>query len=91
MDEDGVAVSNHAEIIETARHLKNPDPTQPDPTPGNYDPATSSPNEPDDGKTSVIITPPTGLIDNTPFVIIMLSIILVVLSGGIYLITKKVL
>ena len=91
VDEDGVAVSNHAEIIETARHLKNPDPTQPDPTPGNYDPATSSPNEPDDGKTSVIITPPTGLIDNTPFVIIMLSIILVVLSGGIYLIKKKVL
>ena len=91
VDEDGVAVSNHAEIIETARHLKNPDPTQPYPTPGNYDPATSSPNEPDDGKTSVIITPPTGLIDNTPFVIIMLSIILVVLSGGIYLIKKKAL
>ena len=83
-DEEGISASNHAEIIETTRKIK-------DAQPGNYDPSKSSPNEPDDGKTTILITPPTGLTDNRTVIIMLVSIGVVVLAGGIYLIKKKVL
>ena len=86
--ETGFSAQNHAEIIETMgiRTLTNS-------IPGNYNPSESggSPDEPDDDKTKLTITPPTGLADNKIFVISMTAIILVVLASGIVVIKKKVL
>ena len=86
--ETGFLAQNHAEIIETMgiRTLTNS-------IPGNYNPSESGglPDEPDDDKTKLTITPPTGLTDNKIFVISMTAIILVVLASGIVVIKKKVL
>lgn len=86
--ESGFSADNHAEIIETQgiRTLE-------DSIPGNYNPSDSggSPHELDDDKTSLTITPPTGLTDNRVFIISMTAVILVAFAGGIYLIKKKVL
>ena len=84
--ENGTTVKNHVEIIETMgiRSIKSS-------IPGNYNPTTEGPNEPDDDMTSVIITPPTGLLENKIFIVSGIAIILSILAGGIYLIKKKVL
>ncbi len=84
--EKGISVENHAEIIETmgVRTIKNS-------TPGNYNPSTRKPDEPDDDMTSLVITPPTGLTDNKIFIISLSLIIFITLAGGVYFIKKKVL
>lgn len=86
--EKGFSAGNHAEIIETIgiRNLTSS-------IPGNYNPSDNggSPHEPDDDKTILTITPPTGFTDNKIFMISMTTLILVVLAGGVYLIRKKVL
>ena len=86
--ESGTTITNNAEILETKgiRSLWSS-------TPGNYNPASNggSPHEPDDDKTILTITPPTGLTDNRVVIISITTISLVVLAGGVYLIRKKVL
>ena len=84
--EKGISVENHAEIIETmgVRTIRNS-------TPGNYNPSTRKPDEPDDDMTSLVITPPTGLTDNKIFIISLSLIIFITLAGGVYFIKKKVL
>ena len=86
--ESGVTVTNHAEIVETIgiRSLWGS-------TPGNYNPSDKggSPNEQDDDKTKLTITPPTGTKDNTVFIISTTIMSLVVLARGVYLIKKNVL
>ena len=84
--EKGTSIKNHAEIIETMgiRSIKGS-------TPGNYNPKTQTPNEPDDDMTSLVITPPTGLLDNKVFIITTSIVILIVLAGGVFIIKKKVL
>ena len=84
--EKGVSVENHAEIIETmgGRTIRNS-------TPGNYNPNTRKPDEPDDDMTSLIITPPTGLNDNKIFIFSISLIVFIALAGGVYFIKKKVL
>ena len=83
--EKGIDVENHVEIIETmgTRAIKSS-------MPGNYNPKTRTPNEPDDDMTALIITPPTGLTDNKTFIICTTVIALFALAGGIYFIKKKI-
>lgn len=83
---NGTEVENHVEIIETKgiRAIK-------DSTPGNYSPKDAKPDEPDDDKTKLIITPPTGLPDNKILIITVTTISLLVLATGIYFIKKKIL
>ena len=84
--EKGIDVKNHAEIIETMgmRAIKGA-------TPGNYNPKTRTPNEPDSDMTSLVITPPTGLTENKTVIVVTIVISMIVLAGGIYLIKRKVL
>ena len=84
--EKGTAVTNHAEIIETmgVRAIRKS-------IPGNYNPNTRTPNEPDDDMTTFIITPPTGLTSNKIFIISASAIAMIALAGGVYFIKKKVL
>ena len=84
--EKGTDVKNHAEIIETMgmRAIKGA-------TPGNYNPKTRTPNEPDSDMTSLVITPPTGLTENKTVIIVTIVISMIVLAGGVYLIKRKVL
>ena len=84
--EKGTVVRNHAEIIETVgvRTIKNS-------TPGNYNPKEMSPHEPDDDVTTLIITTPTGLLDNKAFIITVIAISLTVIAIGAYFIKKKIL
>ena len=86
--EKGFTAENHAEIIETTgiRTLISS-------IPGNYNPSEngSKPNEPDDDKTILTITPPTGLMNNKIFIISVTTISLIILAGGVYFIKKKVL
>ena len=83
--EKGINVENHAEIIETMgiRTIKNS-------IPGNYNPKEGKPDEPDDDKTLLTITGPTGLTDNKTYVILITATALLVLAGGVYIIKKKV-
>ena len=84
--ENGINVLNHAEIIETMgiRSIK-------DSTPGNYNPTKAEEtHEPDDDKTLLTITGPTGLTDNKTYIILITATALLVLAGGVYIIKKKV-
>lgn len=85
-NEKGISVENHAEIIETIgiRFIK-------DCIPGNYNPNTRTPDEPDDDMTKLVITPPTGLKDNKIFLISAVVIVMSIFAGGVYFIKKKVL
>ena len=83
--ENGIKIKNHAEIIEISgiRSVYNS-------IPGNYNPKTELPNEPDSDRTELIITNPTGLTKNTIVIIPITVIVLLVLACGIYVIKKKV-
>ena len=82
--EKGIDIKNHVEIIETmgVRTIKSS-------IPGNYNPKTLTPNEPDDDMTALIITPPTGATENTIFTVLIIIITLTILAGGIYFIKKR--
>ena len=87
--ERGIDVRNHTEIIETngTRSIKGS-------ILGNYnpnlDPKKFGPHEQDDDMTSLVITPPTGLMDNKVLIISVLVISMIVLVGGICFIKKKI-
>ena len=83
--ENGIKIKNHAEIIEISgiRSVYNS-------IPGNYNPKTELPNEPDSDRAELIITNPTGLTKNTIVIIPITVIVLLVLACGIYVIKKKV-
>ena len=92
---------NHVEIIQIggkiARTIKEveEDGTQvtKEYTPGNYKPTDASRehHEPDDDRIIARITPPTGLLDNIGTYIIILTISLLVIGVGTYIIKKRVL
>ena len=83
-EEKGINTSNHIEIVETSRKIK-------DATPGNYNPTTGLENEQDNDSTRISITPPTGLADNTLIILSSIAVAIVILAGGIFLIKKKIL
>ena len=82
---DDLTYENDIEIIKLKGRL--PDNS----IPGNYDPTTNTPNEPDDSYASVTITGPTG--DNRQYILYgALGISLLIIVGvGIVFIKKKVL
>ena len=82
--EKGIGANNHVEIVETNRKLVGV-------TPGNYNPVKPKISETDDNYTSISVTPPTGQTDNITIIISILGASLMVLSGGVYLIKKKIL
>ena len=81
-------LSNKTEIIEIDKTGGRP----PIPTPGNFNPTTNEPNEPDDDTSEeIIIIPPTGVSTNIKIYIILGISTLGILSVGIILIKKYVL
>ena len=84
--EKGTSIINHTEIIETmgVRTIKES-------TPGNYNPVDMQPDENDDDRTLLSITPPTGLLENKVFIISTVVISMIVLAGGVYFIKERVL
>ena len=98
--ENEYTYENHVEIIQIggkiARTIKEvkPDGTQVEKQykPGNYKPTDASRvHEPDDDRIIARITPPTGLLDNIGTYIIILTISLLVIGVGTYIIKKRVL
>ena len=87
-NENGFSAKNHTEVIETVG-VRTPENS----IPGNYNPSYNGDDqhEPDDDKTTVLVTPPTGLAENKVFIISMITVSLIILAGGVYLIKKKVL
>ena len=85
---NGFNATNHTEIIEIVG-VRSPENS----IPGNYNPSNNGgmPDEPDDDKTKIVITPPTGLAGNRVFIISTITISLIILAGGVYFIKKKVL
>jgi len=82
---DAINEENHTEIIELlgGRTIREA-------IPGNYNPATSLPDEVDDDKVELVITPPTGTaVDYKTYIIsgIVTAVILVI---GIAIIKKKI-
>lgn len=85
---DELILSNKTEIIE----IDKPGGRTPIPIPGNFNPTTNEPNEPDDDKSEeIIIIPPTGISKNTMIYIILAISTLGILTSGIILIKKFVL
>lgn len=85
---DEIILSNKTEIIEIERTGGRP----PEPIPGNFNPATNEPKEPDgDISEKIIILPPTGLSKNTLIYILLGISTLGILTSGIILIKKFVL
>lgn len=82
---DTIDETNHVEIIELTgnRAIKES-------VPGNYNPATSSPNELDDDKVDLVVTPPTGT--NVNYIIYIIAIVatFTILVLGIATIKKKI-
>jgi len=76
---------NHVEIIEIAgiRKINSA-------IPGNYNPSESGPDEPDNDKITMVITPPTGIATNYILYIIAGAMTLIILVAGIVVIKKKV-
>lgn len=98
--ENEYTYENHVEIIQIggkiARTIKevDDDGTQVEKkyVPGDYKPTDASRvHEPDDDRIITRITPPTGLLDNIGTYIVILTISLVVIGVGTYIIKKKVL
>lgn len=85
---DEIILSNKTEIIEIDKTGGRP----PIPIPGNFDPSTNEPREPDvDTSEEIIIIPPTGLSKNKMIYIILGISTLGILTSGIILIKKFVL
>lgn len=85
---DEIILSNKTEIVEIERTGGRP----PEPIPGNFNPATNEPREPDgDISEEIIILPPTGLSKNTMIYILLGISTLGILISGIVLIKKFVL
>ena len=85
---DEIILSNKTEIIEIDKTGGRP----PIPIPGNFEPATNEPKEPDgDTSEEIIIIPPTGLSRDKMIYIILGISTLGILSSGIILIKKFVL
>lgn len=85
---DEIILSNKTEIIEIEKTGGRP----PIPIPGNFDPSTNEPKEPDgDTSEEIIILPPTGLSENTMIYIILGISTLGILTSGIILIKRFVL
>ena len=85
---DEIILSNKTEIIE----IDKPGGRPPIPIPGNFDPSTNEPKEPDgDTSEEIIIIPPTGLSRDKMIYIILGISTLGILTSGIILIKKFVL
>lgn len=85
---DEIILSNKTEIIEIDKTGGRP----PIPIPGNFNPLTNEPREPDvDTSEEIIIIPPTGLSNNKIIYIILGISTLGILTSGIILIKKYVL
>lgn len=85
---DDIILSNKTEVIEIDKTGGRP----PETIPGNFNPSTNEPKEPDgDMSEEIIILPPTGIINNTITYIILGTSMLGILSVGIILIKKFVL
>ncbi len=89
-ESDDLTYSNLTEILQYSNTVGRRDM---DAVPGNQEP-DAEPNESDferdtDFTEQIIITPPTG--ENRSFYYVISAVVLVVLSGGIFLIKKKVL
>ena len=98
--ENEYTYENHVEIIQIGGKIaRTIDSVRDDGTqvekesvPGNYKPTDASrDHEPDDDRIIARITPPTGLLDNIGTYIIVLTISLLVIGIGTYIIKKKVL
>ena len=86
---DDMAYENDVEIVELkGRRTLNIETGEYD-TPGNYDPVTNEPNEPDDDSVGVIITGPTGE-DRVNYIIyIVVGIGMLILVGAGVVVIKK--
>ena len=85
---DEIILSNKTEVIEIDKTGGRP----PEPIPGNFNPSTNKPKEPDgDTSEEIIILPPTGITDNTITYIILGISMLGILTSGIILIKRFVL
>ena len=93
VNETGVVLDNHAEIIETFKKIISPFETNSQPTtPGNHNPSTGTPDECDDGEVKLVITPPTGISQhtvNTNIILISSTVVLIIIAVGICLIKKN--
>lgn len=82
-----IILSNKTEVIE----IDKTGGRTPTPIPGNFNPSTNEPKEPDsDNSEEIIILPPTGLSKNTMIYIILGVSTLGILATGIILIKKFV-
>ena len=91
VDEKGVRLDNHAEVIETFKKIISPFDFS-STTPGNHNPSTGKPDECDDGEIRLVITPPTGISQhtvNTNIILISSIIVLTITAVGICLIKKN--
>lgn len=85
---DEIILSNKTEIIE----IDKTGGRTPIPIPGNFNPSTNEPKEPDsDTSEEIVIIPPTGLSKNTMIYIVLAISSLGILTSGIILIKKFVL
>ena len=95
-NQDENVFDNHAEIIEidgkTARTIKGKteEGIQIEYIPGNYEPS-EGPNESDDDKVEIIVTPPTGITNYIMTYVIVGFVGLIVIFAGVVFIKKKVL
>ena len=91
VNETGVVLDNHAEIIETFKKIISPFDFS-STTPGNHNPSTGTPDECDDGEVRLVITPPTGISQhtvNTNIILISSTVVLIIIAVGICLIKKN--
>ena len=91
VNETGVVLDNHAEIIETFKKIISPFDFS-STTPGNHNPSTGKPDECDDGEVRLVITPPTGISQhtvNTNIILISSTVVLIIIAVGICLIKKN--
>ena len=91
VDEKGVRLDNHSEVIETFKKIISPFDFS-STTPGNHNPSTGKPDECDDGEIRLVITPPTGISQhtvNTNIILISSIIVLTITAVGICLIKKN--
>ena len=85
---DEIIIGNDTEVIE----IDKTGGKTPEPIPGNFEPSTNKPNEPDDDTSEeIIILPPTGTARNTITYIMLGISTLGILTAGIILIKKYVL
>lgn len=82
---DTIEEQNHVEVIELTgkRRIKES-------IPGNYNPATSNPDELDNDKVELVITPPTGTTVNYIIYIIAIAATFTILIVGTLFIKKKI-